>query len=371
MVLRGRGFDPEPRANTVTFGRQPALVLSAKANELQAFVPAAAGGELPEIPVVVTTGGRSSQGALAYQLSRAAGTQFRLRFFPDAVPEMPGGDAAFVSTELGPLLLLGGPAEFATTAERAANVASALNALVESASSGVAPALELRAGATPSVAVPGQPRPLVAVTARDVAAYGRVGDGGRPRSVTAAIIARHWNALLQDYLGLFVARQRPVQLLALTSRGRVLSDIYAEAVRRAPGERSVPASVAQNAAASMAQSLRQLALVASGEAPRLAAVVEGRWQGTIEDPDRGPRRFRAQIRSEDGRLAGTMSTWSGAIEVRSPLRDVSFEGGVVRFTASLQGGAHRFQGTLESSRVKGSIEREGKPPLTFTMDYLD
>ena len=38
------------------------------------------------------------------------------------------------------------------------------------------------------------------------------------------------------------------------------------------------------------------ALVVSGEAGRAAVAVEGRWNGTIEDPDLGTRRFELQLR---------------------------------------------------------------------------
>jgi hypothetical protein len=280
---------------------------------------------------------------------------------------MPGEDVAFVSTTLGPVFLLGGSGNGASAAERAEGLANALNAVVDAAT-GAAPVIELRDGT--SVAVAGSPRPLVTVTDADVAAYSHPWDGGRPRRLSAGAIARHWTALLQDYLGLFLARQRPVQMLAYSSRGRVLSDIYAEAARRAPGDSAVPASIVENAAAA-AQPLRQLALVVSTDAPRATAAVEGRWQGTIEDPDSGARTFSALIQSQGGTLGGTLTTWTGSIEVRSPLRDVSFDKGTLRFTAMLQGTAYRFKGAVENSRFKGSIERAGRPPLAFSMDFQD
>ena len=86
---------------------------------------------------------------------------------------------------------------------------------------------------------------------------------------------------------------------------------------------------------------------------------------------RGSQVQRADSEPRRRALGGTLTTWAGSIEVRSPLRDVVFEKGVLRFTARLQGSDYRFRGTVESSRLTGSIEREGKPPLSFTMDYLD
>ena len=273
---------------------------------------------------------------------------------------MPGEDAAFVSTELGPVLLLGGPA--AGRRPPSGRAPPPQRSTRWSTPPPGASPFELRERPEPAVAVAGEPRPLLAATAEDVAAYSRAWDGGRPRRLTRLRLARHWTALLQDYLGLFLARQRPVQLLALSSRGRVLSEIYAEAARRAPGERTVPGvDRAQNAAASMAAALRQLALVVSTDAPRAAAAVEGRWQGT----HRGPRPRGADVpgaasAARPAGSRGTLTTWAGSIEVRSPLRDVGFERGERALHRDLQGAAYRFKGTLESSHVKGSIERDGQ-----------
>ena len=108
-----------------------------------------------------------------------------------------------------------------------------------------------------------------------------------------------------------------------------------------------------------------------GEAGRAAAAVEGRWNGTIEDPDLGTRRFELQLRGEGGRLAGTLTTWRGKIEVKSPVRDVGFDRGAVRFTADQQGTAYQFRGTLEGNTVQGAIERAGKPPARFTLTFVE
>jgi hypothetical protein len=43
VVLRGHGFDPDVRADRVTIGGEPALLLSATANEIAAMVPAPPG----------------------------------------------------------------------------------------------------------------------------------------------------------------------------------------------------------------------------------------------------------------------------------------------------------------------------------------
>jgi hypothetical protein len=121
----------------------------------------------------------------------------------------------------------------------------------------------------------------------------------------------------------------------------------------------------------MAAGLRQMALVVSAETGRAAVAVEGRWDGTMEDPDLGTRRFELQLRSEGGRLAGTLTTWRGRIEVKAPVRDIGFDRGNVRFTVDQQGTAYHFKGTLEGNIVTGTIERAGKSPAKFTLEFVE
>ena len=43
----------------------------------------------------------------------------------------------------------------------------------------------------------------------------------------------------------------------------------------------------------------------------------------------------------------------------------------MRFTADQQGTAFRFKGTLEDNTVTGTIERAGKPPARFTLQFVE
>ena len=72
-----------------------------------------------------------------------------------------------------------------------------------------------------------------------------------------------------------------------------------------------------------------------------------------------------------GRLAGTLTTWRGRIELKAPVRDIGFDRGSVRFTADQQGTAYRFKGTLEGNTVTGTIERAGKSPAKFTLQFME
>jgi hypothetical protein len=139
----------------------------------------------------------------------------------------------------------------------------------------------------------------------------------------------------------------------------VFTEIYG-ANRRDRAE-NVPNSVVLPTPQSMAAGLRLAALVVSGEAGRAAVAVEGRWDGSMDDPDFGKRAFQVHMRQEGGRIAGTLTTWRGSVELRSPLRDIGFDHGQVRFTADLQGAAFRFKGTLENNTVTGTIERARGP----------
>jgi hypothetical protein len=122
----------------------------------------------------------------------------------------------------------------------------------------------------------------------------------------------------------------------------------------------------------MASGLRAAALVVSADGSmRTAVAVEGRWDGTMEDPDLGKRIFTVQMRQEAGKLAGTLTTMRGSIELSSPVRDIVFNSGNLSFTVSLQGSAYKFRGMLENNTVTGTIERPGKPGAPFTLQFAE
>lgn len=373
VVLTGRGFMPDPLANAVTFAGQPALVLKASTTSLTVIAPPPPASELqPELPVMVTAGGRASTGQASFNLTRGSSSGFLPRFYAAPVIEFPGSGYAFVATELGPVLLLGGPGEAASTADRAVVVAEALNALVANATTRP-PAFELRERPQPGVGVVGEVRTFLMPTPEDAEAYSKNWEAGRGagRRVAPAAVARHWAALLQDYFSLFLYRQRPLRLAALSPRGKVFTEIYGEANRRAPGGPNVPTSIVLPTSQSMAAGLRLAALVVSGEAGRAAVAVEGRWDGSMEDPDLGKRAFQVHMRHEGGRLAGTLTTSRGSIELKSPLREIGFERGNLSFTVDLQGTAYRFRGTLENNTVTGNIERSGRPAVPFRLQFVE
>jgi hypothetical protein len=182
VTIRGHGFDPDPRGDQVTIGGERALLLSASANEIAAIVPAVAAtsGSQAQAPVVVQARGGASSGGLASRVASPSEAVFTPHYFAAAVPERPGEDVVFVSTELGPALLLGAR-RTRPPPPSAMRVAAGLNGVVAAAARPVV----LRRGSGRCPAWPWrQPELLLLRDARRRAAYGgsrwRAGSGPRP-----------------------------------------------------------------------------------------------------------------------------------------------------------------------------------------------
>jgi hypothetical protein len=369
VVVTGRGFAPQPGGNAVTFGGTPALVLASAPTELTVVAPATIAGASPDVPVIVTVDGRDSSDNARFATRRMTTSTFRPRFFAAPVTEYPEEPLVFVSTQLAPVLLLGGPGESSSAAVRAAEAAATLNNLVAGAASREVE-IELRDN-PPSIGVVGEPGPFLVATPEDAAAYAkpwqtdaRSGPRLSPRNV-----ARHWAAILQDYVDLFLYRHRPLEVLALSPRGEVFKGIYGESARRAPDGSGVATSIVYPTPGRMANELRAAALVPSGGSARREVAVEGRWSGTLEAPETGAYRFETRFQREGSGLAGSITAWRGEIEARSPLRNIGYRGRTLHFTADLQGNALEFEGELDDARISGTVRRQGRSPATFSMKY--
>ena len=372
VTIKGRGFDPVPTSNRVTIGGAPALVLTASANELQVAAPAApTTGSQEALPLVVEARGARSSGRSTFALSHPLSGNARLRFYP--APTALGGDRfAFVSTEIGPVLVLTGKGDAATTAERADAVATGLTALLESAVSR-AVTLEVREGASPAVAVAGGPV-LVSVGAEDVEGYAQAWDPGlKPTRVNPRQIAAYWTALLQDYVTLFGQGQRPSRTAEMTPRGKVLVDLYAEAQRRgATG--GVPVGILYELPPASLKDVREMALLIPSGGPSAAGVaVAGRWEGTMSDTE-AERSVEVQFQVDGGRLAGSLSTKTGGIAMRTPLQQVTYEKGVLKFLVPSGGNTRLFRAALEGGTLVGTIFKDaaGKDAVgRFSLRYVE
>ncbi len=352
VTLKGRGFTPRPEGNLVRFGSEPALVLQAKEDELVVSAPAA--GVITtqiDAPITIETEkGRSNP--LPFLITRLSAGQFVPHYFAAPAPERQG--SVLVATDLGPVLVLGGPGDAPSQIERAVRTAAALNALVDEAQKKPV-SLEVRSGA---MAVVGG-AVLAAVTPDDVAAYEALASV-KGRRVTATTIAALWTSLVQDQLDLFVRRQRPARLVQVTVRGRAMMQLYSEALRRAGVGGGVPFSVVSPLNASLARDLRDMALLAPAEGEAsAAAVMQGRWHGTMWEEGSGEKPIVVRLHAEGPRLVGSLTTTSGGISGDLPIQEASFVNGVLRFAVNVHGGRQQFEGRVEGEKVTGSITRGG------------
>jgi hypothetical protein len=186
-------------------------------------------------------------------------------------------------------------------------------------------------------------------------------------------VAQHWAAVLQDYMTLFVLRQRPSRSLELSPRGKVLSDLFAEATRAAGAGNGVPTRVVIPPNPALAKGLRELALLLpAGGGARAGASLEGLWSGTMAEGS-ATRGIRVVLRYEGSRLAGTLSTRSGRVEMNTPLKNVAFDKGELRFAVDIAGAALVFRGKVAGVAIDGSIQKgaDKGPTGSFSLKFVE
>lgn len=357
--VKGMGFDTDAALNVVSFGGQRALVLKAAANELVVSAPSVATKDDGAVEVVVQAKNGKSV-PLSFALLRPSMSTFEPAFYAAPAPSEAGEGRVLVSTDLGPFLLLSSKADAPTTAERAVRVAAALNDFV--AASRQAPiALDVKDGDPPGVAAAGRP-PFLTATSEDAAGYAGAWSGVRaapaPRS-----LARHWAALIQDYVALFVRHERPLKALEVTPRAKVLLELFDESTRR--GGSGVPMSLFSPPSPALAKSLRDLSLQVAAGGGAVTAAIAGEWAGSMQD-NAGPRQIRVRFENEGGRLGGSFASSLGSVSIENPLQSVSFGGGAVRFAVQIRGSLKRFSGTLAGDTITGAVQ-SGDGAGTFTL----
>jgi hypothetical protein len=369
-VLPGHGFDPRPAGNVVAFGGRPALVFAATPNQLTVAAPSpgTAAGQFPT-DVTVQAGGSTSAAPATFTLVRPPSGVFVPRFFPAPAAEHPGHEHAFVSTELGPVLLLTGPAGDTSCAERAARVAVMMNTLVESSAKPLA--LALRDGVSPAVVLAGGAEVLVVATPADAAGYEERWEGAPPAGrASPRTLATYWTALLQDHLALFVQGERATRVLELSPRGQVLTDLYAEALRRTGPRSGVPAVLVTPLGQSLAEGMRSMALsLPADDQPTVGAAVLGRWQGTMEEGETGALPIAVRFALKGGRLNGTLSMTSRTpgIQLDSQLQDLAYRRGSVTFKMTMASKILVFEGVVQDESMSGPIHEgaQGREPVGF------
>ena len=370
VAVRGHGFDPDVRANRVTIGGEPALLLSATANEIAAIVPAPpAAGSQVQAPVVVQARGGTSSGGLSFVVMSPSEASVRPYYVPAAAADRASEDVVLVSTELGPALVLGGKADARSTAERAARTAAALNAVVEAAGSGPV-TLEARDKPTTGVAQSGSPRLLVATTTEDAAAYSRE-PSARGQRASPRALAEFWAALLQDHLTLFVQRQRPLRVVELSPRGKVLLDLFSEAERRSGAGAGVSTRLVRPLTPGLARSFRDMALVLPSGPSAAAAAVAGRWEGTMQEAAAATRGITIELRLDGTRLTGSLTTRSRAVAVAIPLTELRYEKGRLAFATAIGGATQQWSGAVKGAAIEGTIREGTKDVGGFSLRYSE
>jgi hypothetical protein len=368
ITLAGRGFAAEVNGNAVTIGGVPALVLEANPRELKVVVPPARGDSAQEeTPVVVRAGGRESTNKPRFLLARPLGGTYLLRFFPSAATDT-GSRTVLVTSEAGPTLLLSSPEGAPSATSRAIKAAAALNGALDQARNGAAVVFEARQSPSPGVALAGGTELLVQATSDDSAAYAAPPGTNVSTAVPSLqALADHWAALLNDCLAVFVQNEKPMRLVALSSRGRALLEL-----RSALGWRTgsgIPSEKVASMPADLLQKIRDASLIVGGAGQgSAAAAVEGTWEGQMED-NAGSRAIVVRLRAEGPALTGRLTSQTSALSAEVALRDISFKGNVLRFTLPAGAGSRVFVGNVAGSTVTGTLHAAANGPSvgTFTL----
>jgi hypothetical protein len=370
VVVKGRGFDASPAGNRVSFGDDPALVVAATSSELAVIVPAPKSSlNRVDAAVVVRRGAASSSAdSVIFNITRPPAGIYKLRFFGAAVEGDATGDLAFVSTEVGPVLLLSGRGGQESVGARATAVANTLNALV-----GQSPRFEVRSGY--AVGAVGRLDPVVVAMPVDAVAYGKAFDPvmeGQATQSTAAAVAGFWVALLQDTFTLLEKGGRPDKVLELSPRGKALMDLYSESERKIGAGKGVPTNLVSPPTWTLAKAVREMALALPRGGAVAAATVVGNWSGTLEESGAPRRAVRLQLRLDGNRLVGDMTTNAGRLDMNAALSDVKFAAGVLSFTLAGGQAPRRFQGRVNGTQLEGTIQAgAGAPSGRISLRYLE
>src|SRR6185295_10217784 len=150
--------------------------------------------------------------------------------------------------------------------------------------------------------------------------------------------------------------------------------IYADGIRQAGRGAGVPIRVVRPPSTTMTKAIREIALLIPDQPARAAVAVEGRWTGSLEEGGPGSRGFEVRLRSEGTKLAGTLTTKAGSLEMKAPLRDLVYDKGTLRFVVDLAGSPRQFTGTLKADTIEGSISKTTGDKAAvgrFTLKYTE
>jgi hypothetical protein len=180
-------------------------------------------------------------------------------------------------------------------------------------------------------------------------------------------LADHWAALLNDCVAVFVQNEKPMRLMALSSRGRALLELRSALGWRAGS--GIPTEKVGSLSADLLQRVHEASLVVGGAGQGSpAAAVEGTWEGQMED-SAGPRAIVVKLRAEGAALTGRLTNQTSALSAEVALRDISFKGNVLRFTLPAGAASRVFVGNVAGSTVTGTLHASANGPSvgSFTL----
>jgi hypothetical protein len=136
----------------------------------------------------------------------------------------------------------------------------------------------------------------------------------------------------------------------------------------------VPVGIILPLTTTLAKSLREMTLLVPDEPARAAVTVEGLWEGTMDEGG-VVRSLQVRLQAEGPRLSGTLSSTAGSVKVDSPLRDLGYDKGTLRFRADIAGSPRLFSGSVQTDTITGTIQRgaggKGTPSGSFSLKYIE
>jgi hypothetical protein len=95
-------------------------------------------------------------------------------------------------------------------------------------------------------------------------------------------------------------------------------------------------------------------------------VLEGQWDGEMQDQSSGPKPITVRLRVAGPRIEGKLTNRSLAISMEVVLRDVSFDKGVLTFVLPAGAATRTFRGKVEGSSITGTLHATPAGPSIGT-----
>jgi hypothetical protein len=315
---------------TLKVSGRGAAILSRTETELKASVPGLRLSENAGRRDVVLQTKEKATPPLPIEIERESANIYSPRFFAESLDN---GRAA-VSTELGPVMVLGNDPP---SAVRAHETAAKLNALA-------AKARNTRTEfAAIDATISGPSGPIITLAPTD-------------GSSNLRAIAPLWAAVLTDMFDLFFQSRRPGRTVELSPDGRVFVDIHTAARRHGAGQGISPSLLFPPEPA-WARSLAVLATSPSMGAGQANVLLDGFWSGMIEAPGAVPRKIEISLTVTPAGVMGRKTSRQGGLSSDVTLEGVRYSKRELRFSFSDGGDSVNFAGAVDGDEINGTLTR--------------